>query len=324
MLYPILKSFVKLGLNWYVSDWQLKNLLFAAHKDPAVIVSNHPNSFFDALVISVHQPHEICFLTRGDIFDKPLANWALRSFFMLPIYKKNDHEEADISNAFTYDECVRQLKNGRKLLIFPEGVSRNHVDLKPFMTTGLNSIVQRAVQMDVPIQIQPYILSYNSFDFNPKSVYLEALEPIDSTDYLSNSEVLTTEIVKKVRDEMEKKMLNGFVEETEGIRQERSWMKFPALLGHYSHHWYYNLVKKEVKKRTDNTIFYDSLLFGILLFSYPLIVFILSTIIGSVCGFFWGFLLFVLLPFLSYCWVQYQPIKIAGENIEGRINKLNP
>jgi 1-acyl-sn-glycerol-3-phosphate acyltransferase len=324
MLYPILRSFIKLGLNWYVSDWQLKNLQYADHNNPAVIVSNHPNSFFDALIITVHQPSEICFLTRGDIFEKPWANWVLRTFFMLPIYKKNDGDDAEISNAFTYDECVRQLKMGRKLLIFPEGVSRNHIDLKPFMTTGLNSIIQRAVQMDVPIQVQPYILSYNSFDFNPKAVYLEALESIDSTDYLINSEVMTNEIIKKVRGEMDNHMLNSFVGETEGIRKSREWMRFPAIAGKYTHNWYYQLVKKQVLKKTDNTIFYDSLLFAILLFTYPVIIFLLSVIIGSITGFWWGLLIFILLPFLSYCWVQYQPVKIGGENLDDRVNKLNP
>ncbi|GGE28823.1 1-acyl-sn-glycerol-3-phosphate acyltransferase [Sphingobacterium cellulitidis] len=324
MLYPVLRSFIKFGLKWYVSEWQLKNLPLAQNNDPAVIVSNHPNSFFDALVITVHQPSEICFLTRGDIFAKPWANWALRTFYMLPIYKKNDDEDADISNAFTYDECVRQLKMGRKLLIFPEGVSRNHLDLKPFMTSGLSSIIQRAVQMDVPIQVQPYILSYNSFDDNPKAVYLEALNPIDSTDYLNNSNVDTTELIRQLRSEMDASMLNSYIEGTEDVQKSKSWMKIPALLGSYSHNWFYQLVKKQVKKRTENSIFYDSLLFGVLLFSYPVIIFLLSIIIGNIAGFWWGVLIFVLLPFLSYCWVQYQPIKTASENFEGRVNKLNP
>lgn len=324
MLYPILRSFVKLGMNWYVADWQLKNLELAAKNEPAVIVSNHPNSFFDALVLSVHQPMEICFLARGDIFAKPLANWVLRSLFMLPIYKKHDDQDADISNGFTYDECVRQLKMGRKLLIFPEGVSRNQIDMKPFMTTGLTSIIKRAVQMDVPIQVQPYILSYNSFDDVPKVVYLEALNPIDSTDYLNNSEVMTSELIKNLREEMDAKMLNRYVGARDGIQQERAWMKYPALLGHYSHNWFYQLVKKKIKQKTENSIFYDSLLFGVLLFSYPVIVLLLSIIIGNIFSFWWGFLVFVLFPFLSYCWVQYQPVKVAEENLEGRVNRLNP
>ncbi len=323
MLYSILRSFVKLGLNWYISDWQLRNLVLADNTNPAVIVSNHPNSFFDALVIAVHQPSQICFLARGDAFRKPWANWALRTFSMIPIYKRRDDANPDISNAFTYDECVRQLKLGRKILIFPEGISRNHFNLLPFMTNGLLSIVQRAVKMDVPIQIQPYILSYSSFDFIPKSAYLEAIPPIDSTDYLNNSEVMTSEILKKLRNEMESNMLNGPINPPKDLQGKRSWMKIPALMGYYSHNWYYQILKKKVKKKTDGTIFFDSLMFGILLFSYPLIVFILSLLIGSIAGFWWGMLIFILLPFLSYCWIQYQPIK-RGEESYNRSNKLNP
>ncbi|MGM1429490.1 1-acyl-sn-glycerol-3-phosphate acyltransferase [Sphingobacterium lactis] len=323
MFYPVLKFVVKFGLRWYVSEWRLQNLQQANANVPALIIANHPNSFFDALVIAVHQESEIRFLTRGDIFEKPLANWTLRTFFMLPIYKKSDDEESEIKNAFVYDECVSHLKQGTKILIFPEGVSRNHLGINTFMPQGTNALIQRAVKMDIPIQVQPYLLRYSSFDNIPKAVSLQALEPIDSTDFLQDGQVMSTDVLFKAKRAMENELIKEPLEPNPDLRKEKEWMRLPAKLGYYTHNWLYQLVKKKVREKTDGTIFFDSLLFGVLLFGYPLLIFILSLILGNIFGFWWGMLFFVLLPFLSYCWVQYEPIRVMSDELEDRTNRLN-
>jgi len=147
MFYPLLRSFVKFGLNWYVTDWQLKNMAIASLQHPTIVVSNHPNSFFDALVLAVNSPKETRFLVRGDIFKKEWANWTLRTLFMIPIYKKSDDPDFEVMNAFTYDECAKWLKSAENIIIFPEGVSRNSHLLRPFMPTGFTSLIKRAISM---------------------------------------------------------------------------------------------------------------------------------------------------------------------------------
>lgn len=322
MLYPLLKSYVKFGLNWYVTEWQIKNLEFVDQKNPALIVSNHPNSFFDALVIAVHSPAEILFLARGDAFKKPIANWALRTFFMLPIYKKNDDEQADIMNAFTMDECVKELSKGNKILIFPEGVSRNQLTLQPFMFKGMTMLIERAIQRDIPLQIQPYALGYSSFDEVPKAVSIEGMSPIDSTNYLSGpNQVLTEKIMMDLREKLEFNLTDEFLTPSQK-KQQKEWMKIPAQIGYYTHNWFYQLVKKEIKKKTEGSIFYDSLLFGVLLFGYPILIFLLSIILGNIFNFTTGFLFFILMPVFSYCWVNYSPIKKQEYVPEGRGNAL--
>lgn len=324
MLYLLLRNFVRFGLKWYVTDWQLKNLEFADLKQPALIVSNHPNSFFDALVIAVHAPADIRFLTRGDIFDKPWANWLLRSVFMIPIYRKNQDEEVNIKNAFSIDECVKELTKGNKILIFPEGISRNKLTLQPFMHTGMRMLIERSIQMDVPLQIQPYAIGYNSFDHIPKAVSLEGMSAVDCTNYLEGpNQVNTSQLISDLRDKLEFNLPEGFIAENPINRTKNEWMRLPAKAGFYTHNWFYQIVKKQVKKKTEGTIFYDSLMFAILLFTYPVLVFLIALIFANLVGFWTGVLFFVLLPFLAYCWVNYQPVKTAETQEEERSNQLH-
>lgn len=322
MLYTLLRSLIRLGLYWYLPDRQLKNLRQAADREPALIVSNHPNSFFDALVLVAYQPVEMCFLTRGDLFKDPFVNWLLRMLYMVPIYKRSDDEEAEVKNAFTYDECVKQLEQGRKILIFPEGVSRNHIRLRPFMLEGTRAVIARAVRMDTPIQIQPYIIGYSSFDHLPKSLHLEAIEKIDSTDYLVNGEVKTDEILRELKMEMERHMPSGPIAPNSMYRSRNQWMKIPGQLGEVTHRWFYRLLRNKVRERTEGTIFYDSILFAALIFIYPLLVFLLSLLAGLIAGFWFALILFITLPFLAYCWVNSQPIKVQQKDTSDRRNRL--
>lgn len=322
MLYTPLRFLIRLGLYWYLPDLQLKNLKPAANREPALIVSNHPNSFFDALVLVAYQPAEMCFLTRGDLFRKPFLNWLLRSLHMIPIYKQSDDEDAEIRNAFTYDECVKQLEQGRKLLIFPEGVSKNHHTLRRFMPEGTRSVIERAIGFDIPIQIQPYVLGYSSFDHLPKSLYLEALTKIDCTEFLENGEVKSSEILSRLRDTMAQHLPGTPRKPNPNCQTERRWMKVPGRWGEFTHRWFYRLVRKQVMTRTKGTIFYDSMLFSVLIFTYPVLVLLLSLFFGLFAGFWLGVIVFVTLPFLAYCWVNSQPIKVQQKDVSDRSNRL--
>ena len=323
MFYSIFRSFVKLGLQWYVTDWQIGKLNQIDYNRPTLIVSNHPNSFFDAVIIAAFAPTKIRFLARGDVFKHPIANWALRTFFMLPIYKRNDDREAQIKNAFTYDECVRQLDQGVNIFIFPEGISRNQFTIGPFMPSGVTSIMTKAIQRDVPIQIQPYIIGYNSFNKLPKTVSLEAVQAIDCTDYMQGGELQSVTILTKLKDSMVNAAIERPTEPSLELSKSKQWMRIPALIGKVTHNWFYQMIKKQIMKKTTGTIFFDSLLFGVLLFSYPLIILLLSVLIGNIFGFWWGVFIFLLFPSLSYCWVHDQKMGIDEQTEEGRANVFN-
>jgi len=313
MFYSLLRSYVKFGLQWYIADWRAEYFDRIPANTPSLIVANHPNSFFDALLIAVHMPGEIRFLTRGDLFEKPLYNWLLRSLFMLPIYKKNDAEDTQVRNAFTYEACALLLKEGKHILIFPEGRSRNKFDLQNFMFEGTDRLLEICYRKEIPVQIQPFALDYSSFSYVPKSVRIKALPPIDSTDYIEDHAIRSMAILEKVQEDLlinlELKPLAPKIIHTDLSK----FLLIPAKIGYYSQYWFYQLWRNYIRKKTAGTIFYDSLLFGCLLFSYPLFVLMVSVIFGILFGFGIGLFVFLFLPFTAYCMAKRQKIKIESD-----------
>ncbi len=321
--YRLLQSFVRFGLKWYVVDLQCKNLDYGEHKLPSIVVANHPNSFFDAILVAAYSKSEIRFLTRGDIFNKTWTNWLLRSLYMLPIYKRNDDPDAEIKNAFTMDEAVKFMQEGKRIFIFPEGVSRNKYQLQHFMPGGISQLIQRAVHRDVPVQVQPYVLAYSSFDYVPKAASIEALSPLDCTNYMVDGIVDVSVVLSGLREKMEFSIPPESIDPNPVTNTTKEWMKIPAQIGQILHQHLYRYVKGQVKLKTDGTIFFDSILFGVLLFGYPLLVLLISCLIGQLIGFWTGLFVFLLLPFTSYCWVNYSKIKVDKEMHPNRKNSLN-
>lgn len=306
MFYSILRLFVRLGLKWYAPGLKARDLQLATYSYPTIVLANHPNSFLDALVIVAYAPVKICFLTRGDIFKHPITNVVLRWLYMLPIYKRNDDDDFAVKNDFTFDECMRRLAAGQHVLIFPEGRSRNLWELQPFMNGGLTSLLERSYKAELPLQIQTYTLNYNSFRHVPKAIELVALPPLDTTEYISGHQVRTADIIRDVRNNLHEAIVESPLPAEPALRKgNRSW-RILAKIGYYTQFWFYRVWRDYVKKKTEGTIFYDSLLFSVLLFSYPIFVLLCSAIIGEFTGFWGGVFVFVFLPATAYAMAKYQ------------------
>lgn len=137
-----------------------------------------------------------------------------------------------------------------------------------------------------------------------------------------NGEVKTDEILRELKMEMERHMPSGPIAPNSMYRSRNQWMKIPGQLGEVTHRWFYRLLRNKVRERTEGTIFYDSILFAALIFIYPLLVFLLSLLAGLIAGFWFALILFITLPFLAYCWVNSQPIKVQQKDTSDRRNRL--
>lgn len=306
MFYTVLRYYVRLGLQWYVPDLRVTNLKLAKFAGPSIIVSNHPNSLFDALIIAAYSPVKICFLTRGDIFKKPIANTLLRALFQLPVYKKSDDEEFAVKNDFTFDECIRCLSAGKHVLIFPEGRSLNLWSLQAFMNGGLTSLLERAYRAELPLQLQAYTLHYNSFQHVPKSVEITALHPLDTTDFIANHTIQSGDVISALRTNIQDALITEPLQPRLLSATTQNYYSIPAKIGYYTQFWFYRLWRDYIRKKTAGTIFFDSMLFTALLFSYPLVVFLFSYVVGKILGFWVGLFIFLLLPATAYCMAKFQ------------------
>ncbi len=80
---------------------------------PAIIASNHA-SLYDPPLLSISCPEEVHFLAKGSLFDIPLLGRLIRVLNAHPVLR-------GASDAHTFKMMIEILKNGKKLILFPEG-----------------------------------------------------------------------------------------------------------------------------------------------------------------------------------------------------------
>jgi 1-acyl-sn-glycerol-3-phosphate acyltransferase len=96
---------------------------------PMIMMSNHQNGLMDPLIsCMLAANHQIHWLTRADIFQKPFIRKLLFSFNQMPIFRQRDRlSDAKERNQRIFEICVDRLSIGATIGLFPEG---NHQAMK--------------------------------------------------------------------------------------------------------------------------------------------------------------------------------------------------
>ena len=104
-------------------------------KDGAIIfVLNHPNGLVDPALVFVSLSRRVSFLAKSTLYDNPFGAFLLRTFEILPIYRRIDADAKTQSNAVTFDNCFELLRRKRCIAVFPEGISHDETQLQPIKT----------------------------------------------------------------------------------------------------------------------------------------------------------------------------------------------
>ena len=171
MLYRILLFLIRTALQIFCVSIRVHGKAALRQRGPLLIVANHPDSFFDALVIAANCSHPVSFLARGDVFTKPWHDFLLRSLKMMPVYRQREGKEHLHKNQNSFDASVEVLKNNGILLIFIEGTCLNKNEIQPFKK-GAARILQQAVAAGVTPSVLPAVITYNGFKHFGKKIYL--------------------------------------------------------------------------------------------------------------------------------------------------------
>ena len=252
----ILKLVARLALWIFCPRVRIAGSAFMASKGPLLIVANHPNSFLDAVILGAYYPRKLHFLARGDVFRKPLYGFLLRSIGMIPIHRAREGREHLHLNAGTFEESVEVLRRGDGLLIFIEGICLLTHEIQPFKK-GATRILEAAQLAGIQPTIHVVGLGYSDFRAFGKVVHISieefAVEQVfdHARDRLDFNEAVRTQMVRLVQ----------VPEEVVSVRKG---------LFYYLNLPYFRFVSDFVWQRTAGTVFYDSVLFGVLLFTYPI------------------------------------------------------
>ena len=252
-------------------------------KGPLLIVANHPDSFFDALIIAAHCKYPVSFLARGDVFTKPWHNFLLRSLNMMPVYRQREGKEHLHKNQNSFDASVEVLKNGGVLLIFIEGTWLNKNEIQPFKK-GAARILQQAVVYGISPTVLPAVITYNGFKHFGKKIFLMLGKNVAATEFFKTNTAYQNAALERnnFNNHIMEEMTSLF-KEPPSKKYKRPLYLFPIIgIAWFWHAPLYVLIKTFVVHKTKGTVFYDSVLFAILLFVYPLYLILLFMLLHAI------------------------------------------
>jgi len=177
--YLFVKFYMRLGFAFY-----FKKLLISGTenipKDKAILfVANHQNALIDPLLIGAVTPRELNFLTRADVFNKPIIKALLSSVNMLPIYRIKDGMTSLAKNEEVFQKCYKILDKHGTVLIFPEG-NHNIKRRLRVLSKGFTRIIFGSLQNnpDLEIVVLPIGINYTNAKKYASSVHLVYGKPI--------------------------------------------------------------------------------------------------------------------------------------------------
>lgn len=207
----ILHAIISIALRLFFRRIEVVGVERVPQAGPLLFVLNHPNGLVDPALVFVSMPRRVSFLAKSTLFDNPVGAFLLRTFEILPVYRRIDPDARSESNAVTFDNCFELLRRGRCIAIFPEGISHDEPQLQK-MKTGAARIALGAVSSPsassnlkiVPVGL--YYTSKTSFRSEALIRYGEAFD-VEPVELDANGEpprdavqLLTAKIERALRD----------------------------------------------------------------------------------------------------------------------------
>ena len=191
-------------------------------KDGTIIIGcNHTSALLDALVILRAMNRATVFMSRADIFRKPLLQKAFTYCKMLPIFRIRDGYAAVKQNEEVIAKCADVLEHGYPLALFPEATHRPKHSLLP-LSKGIFHIAFEANKRfgnERPVYIVPMGLEYGRFFSYRSTVVATYGEPINVTEFVRQHEgkVTPARLLAMLREELANRMskLIAYVPDTE-------------------------------------------------------------------------------------------------------------
>lgn len=224
---------------------------------------------------------------------------------MIPIYRISEGRENLHKNEYAFERSAELLKQNQIVLIFIEGICLHTHQLQTFKK-GAARIALSVLQENNPLRVMPIAISYNSFFSFGKNIRIHLKDPIAVRELLpyQNDDAKN---FQHFNDQLYQQLSAMILVPPAFQAKHRILLSLPALLGFFLHIPFYTLIKKQVAKKTNGSVFFDSVFFGALLLLYPFYLILLTTVLYLFHVPPYLLLTIVLIhPLLAWCAVQYK------------------
>jgi len=205
--YLFVKYYMRLGFAFYFKKLLITGVQHIPRDKAILFVSNHQNALIDPLLIGAITPRELHFLTRADLFGKPLVRALLSTVNMLPIYRIRDGLTSLSKNEEVFKKCHRIFHKGGTVLIFPEGNHNIKRRLRN-LSKGFTRIIFSSLEIDPEheIVVVPIGINYSNAKKFGSSVHIIFGPPIpvDDQHKTSVSNGASSSLKDEISDAMKK------------------------------------------------------------------------------------------------------------------------
>ncbi|WP_298765930.1 lysophospholipid acyltransferase family protein [uncultured Polaribacter sp.] len=183
--YFLFKLFLKTGLFFYTKKIKVSGKENIPKKGAVLFAVNHPNGLIDPLLVTTNISRVNHFLVRAAVFKKPLVKWFLGTLNLMPIYRIRDGASNLGKNKAIFEDCFNIFKNGKTLMIFPEGSHDSKRTVRT-LSKGFTRIVFGAIEKypEIKITIIPVGITYQNAAAYPSKVAINFGKPILANSFL--------------------------------------------------------------------------------------------------------------------------------------------
>ena len=314
MLYAILKVIVRIAAKIFCRKIIINNRQLLKEKGPMILACNHPNSFLDAVLMDILFEQPIWSLTRGDAFLNRRVGRLLYKLKMLPVYRPSEGVENLSENYKTFDSCIELFRKDQIVLIFSEGLCINEWHLRP-LKKGTARLAYQSLQENVPLKILPVGINYSSFQRFGKNLFINFGNLFSVKEFDKNLSDGVFNQFFNTRLENELRPLVFEIDKNDKAKQKelleikpplitKILLAIPAAIGWLVHIPVYLPIKKWVNNNYYGTGHVTSMQIVVPLFLYPIYLLLIVLIVFFVLNSWWSFLLFIMLPFTAWSYVQ--------------------
>lgn len=138
-----LYKIILFSVYWFFAIIYRNKIYCKSHipEGAAILAANHV-SFYDPPLLSISTPYEVHFLARKTLFDVPLFGRLIRRLNAHPVSGR-------AQDVTVFKTIVRLMRDGKKVIIFPEGKRSVNGDLQP-MKPGVAMLIARTGAAVVP------------------------------------------------------------------------------------------------------------------------------------------------------------------------------
>ncbi|MDD5440276.1 MAG: lysophospholipid acyltransferase family protein [Candidatus Omnitrophica bacterium] len=142
MVYYLLKALSGILLKWYLG-FHIDGRERVPSRGALIVCANH-SSYLDPLVLAQTVRRPLYFMARDRLFRAPVIGWIVKHANSFPVRRHGDMS--------ALKKALRLLREGRPLVLFPEGTRSKNRQLKR-AKPGVGFLISKAAVPVLPVYI---------------------------------------------------------------------------------------------------------------------------------------------------------------------------